>query len=179
MSETLSVSLTVETSSLSDLQLLRQWTTWSPESGTPCVIAQDRPLQTFIEGRLRVVSAWNGAEKVGISLVAAPDDRPEAHGWRVPSARFGPASECLLWVGMAIAPAFRRSGLALELVRSTLEIAVMTGYPYVLAQFPVQDARAAALLNRTGFAAASAFDAAGNPGQSAFLRPTPSLASTR
>lgn len=180
MAETLSVSLTVETSSLLDLQLLRQWTTWSPESGARCIVAQNRAHQTFIEGRLRVVSAWNGTEKVGVSLVAAPAvDRVDGEGWRVASARFVPASECLLWVGMAIAPPFRRSGLALELVRSTLEMAVMTGYPYVLAQFPVQDARAAALLNRTGFAPASGFDAAGDPGQAAFLRPTPSLASTR
>jgi GNAT superfamily N-acetyltransferase len=176
----LSVSLTVETSSLSDLELLRTWTTWSPDSGLPCAVGQDRPHQTFVDGKLRVVSAWNGTGKVGVSLVAAPTGDPSGvRGWRVPSVRFVPASECLLWVGLAIAPEFRRSGLALELIRSTLETAVMTGYPYVLALFPISDARAASLLSRAGFTAASPFDANADRGYMAYLRSTPSLASTR
>jgi hypothetical protein len=180
VAETLSVSLTVASSSLSDLELLREWTLWSPDSGLPCAIAPACPSETFEDGRLRVVSAWNGGEKIGLSLIAAPAGEPAAvRGWRVPSVRFVPASECLLWVGLAIAPAFRRSGLALELVRGTLETAVMTGYPYVLALFPVPDGRAAALLTRTGFAAASPFDGNGDRGYMAYLRSTPSLASTR
>jgi ribosomal protein S18 acetylase RimI-like enzyme len=179
VAETRPISLTVEASSPVDLQLLRLWTTWTPESGRPCVVARDRYDECFRDGRLRVVSAWSGDEKVGISLVAAPMAGPEVDGWRAPAARFVPATECLLWVGLAIAPSFRRTGLALELVRSTMEAAVMTGYPYVLALFPVHDRRCAALLNRTGFTRADA--AAGRSAReyAAYLRLTPSLAAAR
>jgi GNAT superfamily N-acetyltransferase len=166
-------TIAVDTATLDDLRLLQQWTCWSPERGTPCVVGQRRPQEAFLQRRLRVVSAFDGDEKVGLSLVAAPPHDTPAGGWRAGLAPAIPATECLLWVALAVAPSHRRSGLGLSLAVRTLQMAITTGYPFVAAAFPVDDSRIAGLLSRAGFTAAAPARRGTAEARAYYLRPTP------
>jgi GNAT superfamily N-acetyltransferase len=171
-----SVVFSVETASVIDLDLLQRWTCWAPGRGIPCVVGRDESRQAFVQGRLRVIAARQDGQHVGISLVASAEEGPPVAPWRLHDASVIPASECLLWVGMAICPAFRKSGLASVLVRRTLHMAATTGYPFVAAIYPIEDARASTLLVQSGFArverAGADPEARSRP---VYLRSTPQL----
>ena len=147
----MAVEFRVGTATVDDLSLLEEWTSWIPGRDVPCVVGGDNPAEAFKAGRLRVISAAQDGECIGISLVADPSHAIRVDSWRLPSSRTVPGAECLVWVGMAICPTVRQTGLAAELVHHTLDMAATTGYPFVAAVFPIQDARASALLVRHGF----------------------------
>jgi GNAT superfamily N-acetyltransferase len=172
-----SISFATETATLQHLGLVERWTCWSAASGTTCVVGRRAPHEAFAAGRLRVVVARYEDTAVGVSLVASPNEASSVPAWRFGQADVIPASECLLWVGMAIAPSFRKSGLGPVLVHRTLEMAATTGYPFVAAMFPVDDARASTLLARSGFARADVSRTSDPDAQnrSVYLRPTPNL----
>ena len=147
----MSLEFRVETATVADLGLLEAWTAWLPGRDVPCAVGGDHPAEAFRAGRLRVICAIDGGERVGISLVAAPSAALAVDTWHPPRHRPIPGGECLVWVGIAVCPGRRQSGLADRLVQRTLDMAATTGYPYVAAVFPVQEPRASALLARHGF----------------------------
>jgi GNAT superfamily N-acetyltransferase len=174
--EMMALQFSVDTGTREHHHLLERWTSWAAGRGTPCAVGKDRPLEAFAAGRLRVVRAAIGDTCVGISLVAHPADGPAVDAWRLQPARTIPAPECLLWVGLAICPSQRKTGLAGALVLQTLHMAATTGFPYVAAIFPVHDARACALLVRFGFVKVEAVGGhTGADGYSVYLRHTPTL----
>jgi GNAT superfamily N-acetyltransferase len=144
------VTYRIETATAADLHLIEEWTSWKSGRDLPCIVGGERPLEVFRTGRLRVLSAWAGDERVGISLLAASADIA-IQVWRMRIEPAIPAGECLLWLGLAIHPIYRRSGIGPELVRRTIGMATTTGYPFIAAVFPIQDPRASVLLLRAGF----------------------------
>jgi GNAT superfamily N-acetyltransferase len=154
----MAVEYLVETATVTDLRLLEAWTCWLPGRDVPCVVGGHRPLDAFRKGLLRVVAAYDAGERVGISLVASPAHAEGVDSWQLRVSGAVPGGECLMWVGMAICPSRRQSGIAAELIRRTLDMAATTGYPFIAAVFPIQDPRASALLLRSGFIKVDADD---------------------
>jgi GNAT superfamily N-acetyltransferase len=176
----MSVEFRVETATLNDLQLLQRWTAWAPGQGLPCVVGGERPADVFEAGHLRLICAHaDDGSRVGISLVAAASKARGLDTWRLPNKGRIPADECLIWVGMAVAPPWRQSGVAPELVHRTLDMAATTGYPWVAAVFPVQDPRACALLVRSGFVKVDDAGAGRAAAYAVYVCQTPTLAEAR
>jgi GNAT superfamily N-acetyltransferase len=143
-------TLVIRNSTPLDLARVLEWTDWRALHFLPPLLQIEDVDAAFRDGRFRVVALEQDGVPLAESIVC-PAPLRGARFWQLPNLEFVPASECLFWVAVAVAPEARRQGLGRRLFEETLTFAVTTGYPYVVATSPGTGSDAAPLFSQLGF----------------------------
>jgi GNAT superfamily N-acetyltransferase len=168
--ELATLSLGVRNSAAADLKAVLEWTGWRLDQVLPAATRTGAIARVLHHGRFRSLCAVEDRRMIGVSMVS-PAPEASAIMWKLPNGRLVPASECLHWVALVVHPARRQQGIGRSLFESTLNVALSTGYPYVLATYP-RSCDATALFGQMGFAPAQGVPDQAGEARTCFMRET-------